>query len=672
MKNRRRAGIIFFVPALMAIAYLAAFPGAVFAAEGRTDVTAQEDAVGMVTDAYDVDVIVQTDNSFLVTETISVDFLTDKHGIYRYIPVRGEVVQQYEGETVKMNARMKIEDVAVQATDRGGRRISAPVAQKKIGDNLVLTIGDAGYTLSGETTYTITYQARLYDDGIPEYDLIYWDALPTEWETPIRSSTVTFTIPGAGTDAGGAEFIAGKKGQAYTDRFGAQTVIDPSKDAVVITAVLKEPLAKGEGVTFLLRLPEGYFEGELSDAWMFRLLYAACGGVPLICFLLWLVFGRDKLLVRPVEFYPPEDLPPSEIGYLADGKVDDRDLLSLILWWASRGYLTIEETTKGRFTIYKRAKMPATARRYQRNLFNALFHNGVEARELGAPNASLASAMKESRKMLKNDYKEDVQKTLYERPSVIAQAAGLILLFVPVALFFVVMAATGRFGSSILSGDNTLIYKTMMAAFPLMFIIVIVGGIIGRTTGNRVVGKVLPMVAVIAFPFSGVLVPLVISLVNGAPSSLLIMLGSTVLSAVCVAYMRRRTPYYDGILDRVLGFKEFIKVAEAHRMKLLFDQDPQYFFHTLPYAWVFGLSRIWAGKFEGMIRQAPDWYQGYYGGDGFNTAVFASSVDRLGTASSRCFSPPAPESSDSGGGGGYSGGGGSSGGGFGGGGGGSW
>ncbi|MDR1797385.1 MAG: DUF2207 domain-containing protein [Clostridiales Family XIII bacterium] len=232
--------------AVLAIAFLAATPGVTFAAGGQGEATREERSAGMVTRAFDVDVVVQKDNSFLVTETITVDFLEYSHGIYRNFPVRGEAVQQYEGKTVTMGARMEIEGVTARVKDRHGNRADAPVKLSRSGRDLTIRVGDEDITQYGSTTYTITYHARLYDDKIPDYDLIYWNALPTDWETPIRSSTVTFTIPGAGTDVDGAEFIAGLKGQADTDRFGTQTVIDSEKDAVVITATAKDALATGK------------------------------------------------------------------------------------------------------------------------------------------------------------------------------------------------------------------------------------------------------------------------------------------------------------------------------------------------------------------------------------------------------------------------------------------
>ena len=51
-----------------------------------------------VTDGYDVNIIVNRDNSFLVTENINMDFTAPSHGIYRYIPYSGTMYYELDGK----------------------------------------------------------------------------------------------------------------------------------------------------------------------------------------------------------------------------------------------------------------------------------------------------------------------------------------------------------------------------------------------------------------------------------------------------------------------------------------------------------------------------------------------------------------------------------------------
>lgn len=112
-------------------------------------------------------------------------------------------------------------------------------------------------------------------------------------------------------------------------------------------------------------------------------------------------------------------------------------------------------------------------------------------------------------------------------------------------------------------------------------------------------------------------------------------------------------------------------------MNELAKTDPQWFYHIIPYAYVFGLSDVFAEKLKSLALPAPQWYAPYHSYTFFDYYMFnrlmVSGLNK--TASTLAVTrPPASTGTGSGGNfGGFSGGGGGfSGGGFGGGGGGSW
>ncbi|MCZ4318746.1 DUF2207 domain-containing protein [Aequorivita viscosa] len=116
------------------------------------------------------------------------------------------------------------------------------------------------------------------------------------------------------------------------------------------------------------------------------------------------------------------------------------------------------------------------------------------------------------------------------------------------------------------------------------------------------------------------------------------------------------------ILSELKGFRNFIKIAEENKLKMLLQDSPSYFETTMGYALAFGLFDQWAKKFEALNLQPPSWYTSSTGA--FTMHNFSNSfASSISSAKSTMVS--SPSSSGSGGGG-------SSGGGFGGGGGGSW
>lgn len=129
-------------------------------------------------------------------------------------------------------------------------------------------------------------------------------------------------------------------------------------------------------------------------------------------------------------------------------------------------------------------------------------------------------------------------------------------------------------------------------------------------------------------------------------------------------FLERKNALGTKTYGEVLGFREFVKIADADRIAMLIKDDPDYFEKTMSYAMAFGLLKEWAAKFEALNIPPPNWYAAAGAGVGMNS--FARSFDSNMSAarSAMVSSPPSSSSSGSGGG--------SSGGGFGGGGGSSW
>lgn len=149
---------------------------------------------------------------------------------------------------------------------------------------------------------------------------------------------------------------------------------------------------------------------------------------------------------------------------------------------------------------------------------------------------------------------------------------------------------------------------------------------------------------------------------------------SLMISAVIIFFFAGKMPKKSeeglklyGLLE---GFKDFILRVEKPRLVMLLKEDPTYFDKTLPYAIAFGIVDKWAEKFEGLLKEPPNWYKGYSYSNRFSTISF---VDSLNLSVSNMNTIFTSNPSQAGGGGtGFSSGGGFSGGGGGGGGGGSW
>ena len=56
---------------------------------------------------------------------------------------------------------------------------------------------------------------------------------------------------------------------------------------------------------------------------------------------MWYKFGRDDQVIETVEFYPPEGLNSLDVGFLYKGKAENKDITSLLIFLANKGYLEI-------------------------------------------------------------------------------------------------------------------------------------------------------------------------------------------------------------------------------------------------------------------------------------------------------------------------------------------
>ncbi len=135
--------------------------------------------------------------------------------------------------------------------------------------------------------------------------------------------------------------------------------------------------------------------------------------------------------------------------------------------------------------------------------------------------------------------------------------------------------------------------------------------------------------------------------------------------------MKRPTMRGRKLLDQMLGFKDFLEIAEKDELNLRNppEKTPQLFESYLPYALALDVDQQWAERFAALLVSVRDtdgrpYIPGWYSGS-WSTSNLTSNTSKLSgglnTAISSSVTPPG--SSSGGGGGGFSGGGGGGGGG---------
>ncbi len=565
---------------------------------------------------FQIDLALAKDGLLYVTETIHYDFeKAHRHGIYRRIPM------QYRHQGAIYDLILNTQSV----TDSAGHKL--PYTTKLMEGVTNIQIGDPHLLLSGLHTYRIRYDVRHVVnifDGMPE---LYWNCVGSEWPCPIDHVRVVFHPPN-GTS------IKSVRSTNYLGYVGAKA---HGKSAlagnnVVFTAAGLQP---GQDFTILVALPRGsivlptLFQSFLQSLLFWRVGLLIPAATAAILFLLWFVYGRDSLNLQGVgvgvEWKPPAELTPAEVGTLIDEHCDNHDVTSTLLDLAARGYLIITQVH-----------------------FNGL---------LGTDN---------------KDYK--FKKAASPDPERLKPHEVLLLSSMFVSNDVTYLSALQGHYREYIETMRTMIYQSLVEEkyFTRMpkddrDYFLIVGAMILGTGG---------MLAAAGFTAGDIYKNYGMGI---GLSGLLIMIAS--------GSMPKRTAKGIKVLRQCLAFKRFVNLAEKSRLEVLIKEDPTIFGRLLPYATVLGCAEKWAYAFKDLLDEPPDFYRvaGRDEGHVWNSQIFTYDLCRsLYTIDASFDAKPLPgynlnsnfggssSSGGSGGGFGGSGGGGGAGGGFGGGGGGSW
>ena len=312
-----------------------------------------------VIDKYDINIIVNENNTFDITETITAYFNVSKHGIFRTIPLKNTITR-LDGTT--STNRTQVTNVSVDNEYTTSRE----------NGNYKLKIGSANRTLTGEQTYVIKYTYNLGKDPVKNYDELYYNIIGNEWDTVIGNVTFSIAMPKE-FDSSKLGFSSGTTGS--TDNSKVKYSVSGNK----ITGSYNGILGVGEALTVRCELPEEYFVGAgLTFNLMNYIFYLVPILFLVIAILLWYKYGRDDQVVETVEFYPPQGFNSLEVGFLYKGKAENQDVTSLLIYLANQGYIKIAETEeKTLFSKSKGFKITKLKEYDGNNVNEQIFLNGL-------------------------------------------------------------------------------------------------------------------------------------------------------------------------------------------------------------------------------------------------------------------------------------------------------
>jgi uncharacterized membrane protein len=536
----------------------------------------------LVIDSFDATVQVAVDGSIDVVETITPTFTGSWNGIYRTIPVEYRTPQG-----LNYTLRLRIEDI----TDGAGNSLRYESSRVRHYRKLKIWVpGAQDATRTVRIHYAVTNALRFFD----EHDELYWNITGDEWDVPIRAATASIQLPAS---------VTGVRATAFRGDYGSTTQNQVTVDGSSIR-VATEGLGFHEGLTVVAGWDPGVVHrpttaDRVGDT---LLANAPLALPPLIfagMFALWRSRGRDPgLATISTQYEPPAGMTPAELGTLADGKPDMRDITATIVDLAVHGYLRIEEAENDRFLGLWSSKDYTFSLTRPRDAWSALKPHERE----------LLGAMFGADEFVSLS---DLKNTFYKRlPGLKDQLYdGLV---------------KGGFYTSRPDRVRTL----FIVGGVILGVVIAVGGVSVMTSLGMQ-----PVSAVIAG------------------------FASAAIVAAFGWFMPSRTVRGTRELESILGFREFLARVDKDRMERVI-KTPEMFEKFLPYAMALGVESNWAKAFEGIYSQPPQWYSGSSGAYAFNPGLFTNNLTRMSaTAATVMASAPRGSGGSGFGGGGFSGGG---------------
>ncbi|MBQ4031637.1 MAG: DUF2207 domain-containing protein [Bacilli bacterium] len=576
-------------------------------------------ADGFTISSYKVTLDVTEDYLVHVTEDIMIDFYeSGHHGIYKFVPYWLQYTDK-DGNTKSRKAELT--DLRAD-----GEEFSLDTVKKK----KRIKIGSANVTLPrGPHQYVIHYDYDFGGDIYEDFDEFIFHAFGDYWGTRIENAEVVINLPkNVDLKEEDIHFFADKKRKEdITEN------VDYMVYGNTIEAKVKGDYELYRSLTVDVLLPDGYFTDMEDDSEIYGYFSMSiciiCIAVALAGGVLWFVYGKDlDPEVETVEFYPPSNLDAAEIGYLYKRDTGKKITIATIINLASKGYIKInEDKDENKLYIHKNVDIEfndaierkvtiAKLKKYDKKTPGITVTADKIMSKLGKVGSEyditkdIDTTLPEIQCLIDNgfieikhdsldDYTSEAIKNI--KKDIEEKNKNTLELTTTEKLVF---NALFEDGNNIELSENKNFYKVFQD--------------VANTVRNKYDDKINDLkahkVTIICAIWLFVTIILwgiaycVIKDMNPKFNILyLVAYIANIVTLIFTILMKRRTQYGEELYAKISGFKNYIEVARKEQLEMLVEENPNYFFDILPYAYVLGISSKWIEKFENIPIPEADW-----------------------------------------------------------------
>ena len=307
---------------------------------------------GYIIENYKMDIIVNEDNTFDVTETIYVRFTEEgKRGANYLKRENGEY-----SRNIAYLTNLEVNDDFKYTKDRKYYNI-------KIGKNDVVA--------SKEKTYIIKYKYDIGKDPLKDIDEFYFYIIGEGWNTTINNVEFKIKMPKM-FDENKVKFF-----NVYKNNFRNLHLNYIIREKTIIASYNKK-LQPNEGLSIRMILPKGYFYRQwipFSKSAIIKMFISLI--LVIVAIIIWMSDEKKKWIVCKKEYYPPNNMNSLVLTLLYYGIKDDA--VMLLVGLLNKGYLRFEEirydsSNWKNFKIIKIKDYDGNDK-YEKIIFEELFKN---------------------------------------------------------------------------------------------------------------------------------------------------------------------------------------------------------------------------------------------------------------------------------------------------------
>ena len=342
----------------------------------------------------------------------------------------------------------------------------------------------------------------------------------------------------------------------------------------------------GIGIFFIIFLFVGLsvipFENwtNLDSYFIMFIIFSVICGIYLIGLIVFVILNRKKKIIEVVEFSAPDGMTPADAGYVIDKSIDDRDISSLLIYWAEKKYIEIIQNEDKTVILKKLKDADDKMKVYEQTMFNTVFSQKVEVNLKDLP-----VIIKPITSTIKKQIKDENNKKYFN--SKIESTSTWLTLGITCLLVFL----SYFFGSG---GTFSIICGVIIFAISTIF-----SNICNKVYIQKKLKAIILYIVGIVLFLIFALLNLVYSFTNLYVLGLItITTFLCLLTYILCPFLEYRTKEGQFVVGRLLGLKKYLEITEKEKIEMLIKENPEYFYNIIPYAYVLNVSNEWIENYN--------------------------------------------------------------------------